>query len=151
MFLEEALPQALRDAAQANRDLRRALPRDTFEYMGMMHARDAGEGECEGEGDKASRLRVMLLLRPAVVGHGACAQWNSWGAWSGNPGSPACHPSDPCLPRCHPPALSPAAAADEEEEDVRRADFTRVCAELVETVMHHMPLVGGWRADKLGG
>lgn len=42
VFLEEALPAALRDAAQQNRDLRRSLPRDMFEFMGLMHAREDG-------------------------------------------------------------------------------------------------------------
>jgi hypothetical protein len=34
VFLEEALPEALRLAAQANKDLRRTLPRDYFEVWG---------------------------------------------------------------------------------------------------------------------
>ncbi|PRW56353.1 cupin 4 isoform A [Chlorella sorokiniana] len=82
VFLEAALPQALREAAQASRELRRALPRDFFEYMGIMHAKDGQPGEEEDEEEEDEE-----------------------------------------------------AAGDE-----RRAEFTRQCADLVETVMHHMPL-----------
>ncbi len=43
VFLEEALPQALRLAAQASRDLRRSLPREYFEYMGVAHEKEVEE------------------------------------------------------------------------------------------------------------
>jgi hypothetical protein len=35
--LEQALPEALRLAAQSTRELRRTLPRDYLEYMGVTH------------------------------------------------------------------------------------------------------------------
>ncbi|KAL4421692.1 hypothetical protein ABPG77_010636 [Micractinium sp. CCAP 211/92] len=82
VFLEEALPQALRLAAQASRDLRRSLPREYFEYMGVAHEKEVEEPEDEDdEGEGQS-------------GH----------------------------------------------EDPRREAFTAQCAELIETIMHHMPL-----------
>ena len=44
-FLEEALPRALAAAARQNKELRRTLDREVFEYMGVTHERDAA-GEC---------------------------------------------------------------------------------------------------------
>ncbi|KAL4857945.1 putative anion transporter 6 [Chlorella vulgaris] len=66
VFLEQALPEALRLAAQSTRELRRTLPRDYLDYMGVTH--------------------------------------------------------------------------EEESDNASRGEFVETCAELVEKVLHHMPL-----------
>jgi hypothetical protein len=70
VFLEEALPAALRAAAQANRELRRGLPRDYFEYMGVTHEREEGEcgtivsrGACPGDGRGAGAAMATICSK----------------------------------------------------------------------------------------
>ncbi|PSC72885.1 cupin 4 [Micractinium conductrix] len=79
VFLEEALPEALRLAAQNEVEMRRTLPRDYLDYMGVSHEREVPDSEDEG-------------------------------------------------------------AEGEAHEDPRRAAFVEQLADLVEKVMHHMPI-----------
>ena len=47
---------------QASRELRRTLPRDFFEYMGIMHAKDEqpGDEEEEDEGEQCAQSTSCL-------------------------------------------------------------------------------------------
>lgn len=72
VFLEEALPQALREAAQQSRELRRTLPRGFFEYMGLMHARDGEEGEGQG-GREGGRLSWEVERDAVGIGAKQCS------------------------------------------------------------------------------
>ncbi|TDH68665.1 hypothetical protein CCR75_004921 [Bremia lactucae] len=60
-FLEVLLPQALASAINTNVDLRRSLPRDYLEYMGVMHSDRQGDSDRQAFADKLKNALKMVL------------------------------------------------------------------------------------------